>query len=61
MGYENTNDDGNRVEQWAVGNQLSVIHDSKLPPSFNSAKWKWGYNLDLIHVSENIRQQVSRQ
>jgi len=56
-GYENTKDDGERVEQWADGNQLSIIHNSKLPPSFNSARWKRGYNSDLIMVSENIRQQ----
>jgi len=35
-GYGNTNDDGERVEQWADENQLSIIHDSKLPPSFNT-------------------------
>lgn len=56
-GYENTNDDREWVEQWADGNQLSIIHDSKLPPFFNRARWKRGYNPDLIMVIENIRQQ----
>jgi hypothetical protein len=41
-GYENTNYDRGRVEQWADGNQLSIIHDSKLSPSFNSVRWKGG-------------------
>jgi hypothetical protein len=55
--YENTNDDGDLVEQWADENKLSIIHDSKLPPSFNSARWKRGFNSDLIIVRETIRQQ----
>jgi len=52
-GYKNINDDGDRVGQFSGENML---HDSKLPPSFYSARWKREYNLDLIMVSKNIRQ-----
>ena len=42
------------MEQWADSNSLSLIHNVKLPKSFNSAIWKNGYNSDLIFVSLNI-------
>ena len=42
------------VEQWADSNRLPLIHNAKLPKSFNSAIWKKGYNPDPIFVSSNI-------
>ena len=52
--YTITDSDGEAVEQWAYSNTLSLIHNAKLPKSFNSAIWKKGYNPDLIFVSSNI-------
>ena len=40
--------------QWADSNIFSLIHNAKLPKSFNSAIWKKGYNSDLISVFSNI-------
>ena len=49
-----TDNDGEAVEQWAESNNLSLIHNAKLPKSFNSAIWKKWYNPDLIFASTNI-------
>ena len=40
--------------QWEESNSLTLIHDAKLPNSFNSARWKKGYNANLIFSSSNI-------
>ena len=53
-GYTSTDNDGEAVELWAESNNLSLIHNAKLPKSFNSVKWKKGYNPDLIFASSNI-------
>ena len=37
-----------QVVQWAESNSLTLIHDAKLPKSFNSARRKKVYNPDLI-------------
>ena len=52
--YTSTDNDGEAVELWAESNNLSLIHNAKLPKSFNSAIWKKGYNPDLIFSSSNI-------
>ena len=53
-GYKDSNKDGDLVEDWMDSNQLSHIHDPKLPSSFHSARWKSGYNPDLVIVTSNI-------
>ena len=52
--YTSTDNDGETVELWVESNKLSLIHNAKLPKSFNSAIWKKGYNSDLIFVTSNI-------
>ena len=53
-GYDTTDNNGEAVEQWAYSCDLTLIHDSKLPKFFNSARWKKGYNPDLIFSSGSI-------
>ena len=60
-GYQETNEDGCKVENWAPTMSLQLIHDSKLPCSFSSARWKKGYNPDLMFVSERICQLSSKE
>ena len=53
-GYANTDNEGEAVEQWADSCDFTLIHDAKLSKSFNSARWKKGYNPDLIFASDSI-------
>ena len=53
-GYDDTDNKGVAVVQWAESNSLTLIHDAKLLKSFNSARWKKGYNPDLIFASSSI-------
>ena len=53
-GYNNSNNDGILLEEWAEAHQLHLVHDTKLPPSFNSCCWRRGYKPDLVFTSERI-------
>ena len=53
-GYTSTDNEGEAVEQSADSCDFTLITDAKLPKSFNSARWKNGYNPDLIFASESI-------
>ena len=57
-GYTSTDNEGEAVEQWAASCDFTLTHDAKLPKSFNSARWKKGYNSDLIFVSDSIAKQT---
>ena len=53
-GYDTTDYNGEAVDQWADSCDLTLIHDAKLPKSFNSTRWKKGYVPYLIFASGNI-------
>lgn len=53
-GYQETDINGQLVTEWAETNNLALIHDPKLPPSFHSRIWKRGYNPDLCFASTPI-------
>jgi len=36
--YKNMNDEWQKIEEWAKSNNLTLIHDPKLPVSYNSEK-----------------------
>jgi|UniRef100_A0A2S2Q5Y5 hypothetical protein len=54
--YNETNNDDHALETWAVSEELSLIHDHKLPPS-----GKRGYSPDIIFVSEAISIQCFKK
>ena len=53
-GYRDDDENGLFLEEWISTNNLHLTHDSKLPNTFNSGRWKRGYNPDLACVSQNI-------
>ena len=53
-GYTQNNKDGETVEEWALNNNMAIVHNAKDKPSFMSARWRRGYNPDLAFVSSRL-------
>ena len=60
-GYRDDDENGLFLEEWISTNNLHLTHDSKLPNTFNSGRWKRGYNPDLACVSQNIHDICQRR
>ena len=45
---------------WAEASNFSLIHDATLHKSFDSARWKRGYNPDVTFVSNRIASMYQR-
>ena len=52
--YDAADNNGVAEVQWAESNSLTLNHNAKLQKSFNSARWKKGYNPDLVFASSSI-------
>ena len=52
-GYDVDDEDGEAVVSWAINNNLDLLYDAKDPPTFNSKRWRKGYNPDLVFVSSD--------
>ena len=59
-GYEQNDCNGDLVEAWAEASNFSLIHDAKQPKSFDSARWKRGYNPDVAFLSTMIASMCQR-
>ena len=60
-GYRDDDENGLFLEEWISTNNLHLAHDSKPPYTFNSGRWKRGFNPDLACVSQNIRDICQRR
>lgn len=60
-GYDKNNRDGDEVETWIESKHLTLIHNAKLPKSFHSARWKRGYNPDLVCVSSELSSRTMKE
>ena len=60
-GYRDDDETGLFPEEWMSTNNLHLTHDSKLPNTFSSGRWKRGYNPDLACRSQNIRDILSSE
>ncbi|KAK4311281.1 hypothetical protein Pmani_016968 [Petrolisthes manimaculis] len=50
-GYNQTNNDGEAVEEWAASNDLTIMYDAKDHATFQSSRWRRGYNPDLAFIT----------
>jgi len=56
VGISEDNEVGENVKDWVERNNMCLIHDAKLPASFNSGRWRKEYNPDNVvsHIIRNM-------
>lgn len=50
-GYQDSNPDGDQLQNWASYNDFHLIHDSKQRGTFRSARWQHDFSPDLCWIS----------
>lgn len=45
---------------WSFNKDLTLLYESKDPPTFSSSRWRRGYNPDLVFISNNRWQVFQR-
>lgn len=58
--YAETDANCKKLEHWAESLNLKLIPDPKQPMSFNSGRWRRGYNPDNISGSDRISHHVTK-
>lgn len=56
-----TSENTEKMEKWAEATDVPLTFYAKLPPSFNSGRWKRRYKPNNIFISKNIATQCKKE
>ncbi|KAJ8868681.1 hypothetical protein PR048_030220 [Dryococelus australis] len=54
-GYQSDDENGEKLTEWAMNEELKLVYDPKQRETFHSARWNRDYNPDLCFVSSNVK------
>ena len=60
-GYPSLDTKGEEVENWIIGNQLTLLNQPDDPPSYYSRAWKKSSTPDLAIATDNLQKMAKRE